>query len=717
MSGSPGLRLWVSYFWSKLRRGNPAHKAAAEEETARARDLAQEIMEREKALLDAEGMDVNDKVMLSIELQFLWGVFRELVQEYPDLPTHGLDRVKLHLIMRLVDAHGYSFEAARNEAISVGNLYNEADTLFDALASLGQKAFHDGRPGHLLKVAKVLQGTKAFRGMISKLEWSSNPSAHEAHLIRRHNNPYFPEERRVVRQDKLDEAKRRDKEDCISCQQKFAELGTDIESLSSNVTTGDLLSLRERLDDLIYFSMGVGGPAKEIAVKADQLRDGIIADLREAFSDNEETLENIETADAFHRDNTRKFYIPVLAQVLRKNSPVLKEETIPTILSADPLAISVFMESLPDDTRALVRLEALKMMQEALNDGHIDPQFEEKVSALEGKWHFVSSERVDVEEGSEAAHGTDYAAVLRELQPLAEQGDAEAQLNVGHMHRIGDGVPLDYAKAVRWYRMAADQGHAEAQTHLGAMYHEGQGVPQDYKAALKWFRKAAEQGNALAQAKIGFVYLNGQGVPLDFAEAMKWFQKAAEQGDADARRQLGTMYAEGQGAPQDYAEAVKWVREAAKQGDANAQFQLGCTCAEGLGVLQSDAEASKWYRMAAEQGHADAQYTLGLMYAEGRGVPQDDAEVVKWFRKAAEQGMALAQGKIGVMYAKGQGVPRDYVLAHKWIALFAARGDARSDTTAKMLDFLASEMTPAQIAGAQRLAREWTAEFEKRSKN
>ena len=162
-----GLRLWVLYIRSKLRRSNPAHTVAAEEESVRARYLAQQIMEREKAVLYAEGIGLNDKLMLSIELQFLWGVFRELVQEYPDLPTNGLDRVKLHLIMRLVDVHGYSFEAARDEAIGVGEQYNKADGIFDALASFGQKAFHDGHPGHLLKVAKVFQGTKAFRGMIS----------------------------------------------------------------------------------------------------------------------------------------------------------------------------------------------------------------------------------------------------------------------------------------------------------------------------------------------------------------------------------------------------------------------------------------------------------------------------------------------------------------------------------------------------------------------
>lgn len=328
------------------------------------------------------------------------------------------------------------------------------------------------------------------------LEWSNDPGAHEAHLMRRWNNPYFPEERRLVTQDQLDEAKRRDKEDCILCQQKFTELGTDIESLSSNVTTGDLLSLRERLDDLIYYSMGVGGPAKEIAVKADQLRDAIIADLREAFSDNEETLENIEKADAFHRDNTRKFYIPVLAQVLRKNSPVLKEETIPTILSADPLAISVFMNTLPEDSRALVRVEALKMMQEALNDGHIDPRIEEKLSALEGNWNFEPSLRADFDEGLAAAQRGDYETALREWHALAENGDATAQYNLGIMYENGWGVSQDPAQAVDWYREAAKSGNVRFILHLATMYSLGKGVPTDFVQAYMYFSVAAEMGDS-----------------------------------------------------------------------------------------------------------------------------------------------------------------------------------------------------------------------------
>ena len=165
----------------------------------------------------------------------------------------------------------------------------------------------------------------------------------------------------------------------------------------------------------------------------------------------------------------------------------------------------------------------------------------------------------------------------------------------------------------------------------------------------------------------------------------------------------------------DYATALREWRPLAEQGDAYAQFQLGFMYAIGQGVPRDYAEAVKWYRKAAEQGFALAQNNLGLRYTEGQGVPQDYAEAVKWFRKAAEQGHANAQNNLGLRYSDGKGVPQDYVLAHKWLNLAAALGVMAGDTTAR--DYVASKMTPAQIAEAQRLAREWTEAFEKGKKN
>ncbi len=121
----------------------------------------------------------------------------------------------------------------------------------------------------------------------------------------------------------------------------------------------------------------------------------------------------------------------------------------------------------------------------------------------------------------------DYATVVRELRPLAEQGDAEAQYNLGVMYTNGQGVPQDDAEALQWYRKAAEQGNAGAQYNLGVTYNNGQGVAQDYAEAAKWYRKAGEQGVAEAQHNLGLMYRNGQGVPQDYAKAHMWYNLAA----------------------------------------------------------------------------------------------------------------------------------------------------------------------------------------------
>ena len=118
---------------------------------------------------------------------------------------------------------------------------------------------------------------------------------------------------------------------------------------------------------------------------------------------------------------------------------------------------------------------------------------------------------------------------------------------------------------------------------------------------------------------------------------------------------------------------------------------------------------------AADQGDAVAQSGLGYAYELGQGVPQDAAQAVSWYRKAAEQGRAAAQYNLGHAYELGQGVPQDAVSAYMWFNLAAARATGETQTTAATArDDTAKTMTPAQLADAQTLAREWVTAFEKR---
>ena len=116
------------------------------------------------------------------------------------------------------------------------------------------------------------------------------------------------------------------------------------------------------------------------------------------------------------------------------------------------------------------------------------------------------------------------------------------------------------------------------------------------------------------------------------------------------------------------------------------------------------AVALRLFRPLASQGDVYAQTNLGLMYHVGQGVPQNHDEAAKWFWLAANRGVASAQALLGFMYADGQGVPQDYVRAHMWFDLSAAQG---GQVAAIERDSISKLMTPAQIAEAQKLAREW----------
>ena len=336
---------------------------------------------------------------------------------------------------------------------------------------------------------------------------------------------------------------------------------------------------------------------------------------------------------------------------------------------------------------------------------------------------------------------------LKNLNRMAEQGNPEAQFNLGSIYENGIGAPQDTGEAVKWYRKAvesrhlealknlqemAEQGNSEAQFNLGSIYENGIGAPQDTGEAVKWYRKAvesrhtdalrnlnrmAQQGHGDAQLTLVNMYENGIGVKKNYAEMIRWYRKLAEQGHADAQYKLGEVYEHGRGVQKDYTEAINWYKKASKhghaqakasltdlellkaasEGDADAQYELGKMYLKSKDRYDND-KALDYYKKAAEQGHVDALkafvkligndyffdtdeevglyqkaikngnadafnhlvelakrsiyvvYIIGMMYEEGQGVSQSDHKAVEWYEKAADRGYADAQYKLGDMH-------------------------------------------------------------------
>jgi len=168
----------------------------------------------------------------------------------------------------------------------------------------------------------------------------------------------------------------------------------------------------------------------------------------------------------------------------------------------------------------------------------------------------------------------------------------------------------DYGEARSLLRERAEDGDPEAQLNLGVLLAAGRGAAPNLQEAARWYREAAEQGNAAAQNNLGQAYLQGQGVGMQPDTAARWFRAAAQQGDAGAQYNLGTLYAQGRGVTRDMAQAVDWWRKAAEQGVIAAQYNMGAASADGVGTKQSDAAAVYWFANAAQAGNTRARQAL-----------------------------------------------------------------------------------------------------------
>jgi hypothetical protein len=220
---------------------------------------------------------------------------------------------------------------------------------------------------------------------------------------------------------------------------------------------------------------------------------------------------------------------------------------------------------------------------------------------------------------------TDSFRQRRALIAAAHAGDARAQFLLGERYRIGDEfTERDCGEAFKWYGLAAEQGDPDAQNNLGSMHLNGMGVPKDAAKAVAWYRKAAKQGLPVAQFNLGLLRLHGEGVEQDDDLAAVCLMMAAKQGHVQAMAQLGTLCRFGRGVERDIVMAAQLHVLAAEAGDPTS---LGNLC-----DYQEELE------QIALGGNASASVSLATIFDRGLGVAQDQPKALAWIRWARAQG-------------------------------------------------------------------------------
>ena len=312
---------------------------------------------------------------------------------------------------------------------------------------------------------------------------------------------------------------------------------------------------------------------------------------------------------------------------------------------------------------------------------------------------------------------------FEEIKIAADQGDAQAQYDMGRMYEEGQGVKQDSTKAMQCYLKAAEQGHAKAQYELGLMYSKLPPNKKNEEEAIKWiqlamegFRQAAENGDAESQCRLGEIYdmaksesqnkrIKTVATALGLysgerdikwleEESARWFQmategfrQAAEQGNLKAQFELGGIYCWFMGGRENEEKGLQWFQKAAEHGLVDAQHELGYMYSTGWCVAEPNIEeALKWYTRAAEQDHLLAQTFLAKTYAGCDGLIEPRyEEALKWYLKIAERGDATAQHNIGVMYAKGMGIAQKIPEAQKWLKTAALQGNEIAKKSLQLL--------------------------------
>lgn len=124
----------------------------------------------------------------------------------------------------------------------------------------------------------------------------------------------------------------------------------------------------------------------------------------------------------------------------------------------------------------------------------------------------------------------DYVKAFNLFMPLAAQGMAVAEYQIGMMTEQGQGTVQDMLKALEWYTKAAEKGVADAYYALGQLYSKGEVVARDAAQAHALFDLATQGGNKVAKdwLKMEAARLDDAGLAKSREYVQQWLAKVRQ---------------------------------------------------------------------------------------------------------------------------------------------------------------------------------------------
>lgn len=175
------------------------------------------------------------------------------------------------------------------------------------------------------------------------LQPSENPGAYERHLKRRHDNALFEQRQTAMEQDEQMEAQQKDHDVLLEFMQEFQQVLEETVKLKSTSDSDIVLSLKERLDKLYEASCAVPDKQQETKEAIKKLLAIIMTSIRKGAGNDQVAHKELDQEEAARQAHFDLLQSSLIADLLNPVSPIVKEDLLPTLLSApkEDLALAV----------------------------------------------------------------------------------------------------------------------------------------------------------------------------------------------------------------------------------------------------------------------------------------------------------------------------------------------------------------------------------------
>jgi hypothetical protein len=211
---------------------------------------------------------------------------------------------------------------------------------------------------------------------------SQLPGRHERHLLRKHENPLFPEAEREVTPETLLEAQRLDHEELVEFITGFRTLVHRAMQLKPNEESEVILEIKEQLDMAYEQASVLADDQTETKQAISKLTQVIMHSVRSNAAGDPLALDELRQEDEARSGHYALLQFPVIGDLLHPESLILEHELAPTLLSETTQGLEAAMELFDDAQLQIICEDASELLRRLEAKGSVPAEARQRLTEI-----------------------------------------------------------------------------------------------------------------------------------------------------------------------------------------------------------------------------------------------------------------------------------------------------------------------------------------------